>query len=175
MGVREARRGDAAAVAEIQVRAWQSAYRGFMPAETLAALPEGVGRFREQWAEAAAAPARHRLLVAVAEGIVTGFAAYSPATDPDQDETAAELIALHVDPLRAREGHGSRLLAAAVDLLREDSYATVVTWVFTEDAALRGFLEPAGWAPDEATRTLELDEPVHMIRLHTNLSAEPAV
>ncbi|GAB3671281.1 GNAT family N-acetyltransferase [Actinocorallia lasiicapitis] len=170
VGVREARRGDAAAIAEIQIRAWESAYRGFVPAEALAAMAADPEPLREEWAQAAAAPPRHRLLVAVAEGIVTGFAAYAPTADPDEEPDAAELVALHVDPLRAREGHGSRLLAAAVDLLREDGYTTAVTWAFVQDTAFRGFLEPSGWAPDEATRVLEFDQPVEMIRLHTALS-----
>jgi len=62
------------------------------------------------------------------------------------------------------------LLAAAADLLREHAFRTAVTWVFTEDAALRAFLEPAGWAPDGARRTLDLGRPVEMLRLHTSLA-----
>ena len=86
--------------------------------------------------------------------------------DPERD---AELVALAVDPARAREGHGSRLLAAAADLLREHAFHTAVTWVFTEDTALRSFLEPAGWAVDGARRTLALERPVELVRMHTSL------
>lgn len=171
VGVREARLSDVAAVAEIQVQAWREAYRGFMPKDALDEMTASTDPWRERWAEAVSAPPspKHRLLVAVDEGIVSGFAAFGPASDPDQDESAAELITLAVDPIRARAGHGSRLLAAAVDLLREHGFTTMVTWVFTKDTAMRGFLEPAGWAPDGASRTLALDPPVHMLRLHTAL------
>lgn len=173
VGVRNATLSDAAAVAEIQVRAWKAAYGPFMPAEPLAEMTASAEPWRERWARAASAPPspRHRVLVAVADGLVTGFTAFAPASDPDLDpERDAELVTLAVDPARTREGHGSRLLAAAADLLREHAFRTAVTWVFTEDAALRAFLEPAGWAPDGARRTLDLGRPVEMLRLHTSLA-----
>ena len=45
--LREARRGDELAVAELHVRSWQEAYRGLMPAEFLAALDprDRAGRY----------------------------------------------------------------------------------------------------------------------------------
>ncbi|GAB2807498.1 GNAT family N-acetyltransferase [Actinocorallia aurea] len=158
-------------MAEIQVRAWQAAYQGFMPAEPLAEMTASAEVWRERWAEAVTSPpsARHRVLSAVADGVVVGFAAYAPAADPDQDAEAAELITLAVDPTRAREGHGSRLLAAVADQWREHGFKTAVTWVFADDTAQRAFLEPAGWAPDGATRTLDLGRPITMLRLHTSL------
>jgi GNAT superfamily N-acetyltransferase len=176
VGVREARRGDVAAVAEIQVRAWREGYRDLLPAGALAEVTSPQARvvWRERWAEAVTAPPspRHRLLVAVAEGLVVGFAAHAPAQDPDQDPAGtAELITLLVDPLHTRAGHGSRLLAATVDLLRTDAVATVVTWVFAADEAMRRFFGSAGWAPDGASRTLDMGEPVQMIRLHTDITA----
>ncbi|MCD0453606.1 GNAT family N-acetyltransferase [Actinocorallia sp. API 0066] len=172
VGVRDARIGDTAAIAEIQVRAWGAAYAPFMPPEPLAEMTASAAPWRERWLAAVTEPPspRHRVLAAVAEGVVVGFAAFAPAEDPDQEADAAELVTLAVDPARMREGHGSRLLAAVADLLRQLSFQTAVTWVFTEDAALRGFLEPSGWAPDGATRTLALGRPVEMIRLHTSLA-----
>ncbi|WP_131742433.1 GNAT family N-acetyltransferase [Actinomadura roseirufa] len=174
VGVRPARRADAAAVADIQVRAWRQGYRDLLPA---AALDRVTGRdaaeaWRERWAQAAAAPPspRHRLLVAVASELVVGFAAHAPAEDPDHDPAVtAELVALLVDPLHARAGHGSRLLAATVDLLREDGFETLVTWTFEGDDVTRAFLGSAGWAPDGTARDLDMGEPVRQIRLHTDI------
>src|SRR5256885_15269371 len=67
-----------------------------------------------------------------------------------------------LDPLPIWAGPGSRLLAATVDLLREDGVTELVAWVFEADTALRGFLEPAGWAADGARKVLDLGEPVPM-------------
>src|SRR4051812_23388519 len=122
VGVRPARREDADAVARIQVRAWLAGYQDVVPTAALAEMtsPQALATWRERWAEAAAAPPspRHRLLVAVEADTIMGFAAYAPAEDPDHDPaTTAELVTLLVDPDRGRAGHGSRLLAATVDLL----------------------------------------------------------
>jgi GNAT superfamily N-acetyltransferase len=176
VGVRAAYPGDVAAVAEIQVRAWREGYRGVVPEAALAEMtgPEAVALWRERWAEAVAAPPspRHRLLVAVDEGVITGFAAHAPAGDPDLDAaTTAELITLLVDPLHARAGHGSRLLAATADLLRDDGFTTLITWTFEKDEVTRAFLGGAGWAPDGTARTLDMGEPVRQVRLHTDITA----
>ncbi|MEV3927636.1 GNAT family N-acetyltransferase [Actinomadura coerulea] len=178
VGVRPARRADAAAVAGIQVRAWRHGYRDLLPADVLSQVTSdaAVERWRDRWAEAATAPPspRHRLLVAVASDLVVGFAAHAPAEDADLDPAgAAEMITLLVDPLHTRAGHGSRLLAATVDLLREDGFTTLVSWVFEGDEVTRTFLGSAGWAPDGTARTLDMGEPVRQIRLHTDISAPP--
>ncbi len=58
VGVRPARRADAAAVADIQVRAWRHGYRDLLPDGVLDEVtgPAAVETWRERWAEAAAAP-----------------------------------------------------------------------------------------------------------------------
>jgi GNAT superfamily N-acetyltransferase len=176
VGVRQAYPGDVSALADIQVRAWREGYGEILPARALAELtgPEAVALWRERWAEAVSAPPspRHRLLVAVAEGMITGFAAHAPAGDPDQDPaTTGELLTLLVDPDRRRAGHGSRLLAATADHLRDDGCTTAVAWVFAADDVLRAFLTSAGWAPDGAHSKGDLaGEPVSMVRLHTGLA-----
>ncbi len=174
VGVRAAYPGDVDAVADIQVRSWSEGYGSVIPAPALAEMtgPEAIGMWRERWAEAVAAPPspRHRLLVAVADGVITGFAAHAPADDPDEDPASTgELLSLLVDPVRRRAGHGSRLLAATVDHLRDDGCGTAVTWVFAADDVLRGFLTSAGWAPDGAHSKVDMGEPVSMVRLHTGI------
>jgi ribosomal protein S18 acetylase RimI-like enzyme len=84
---------------------------------------------------------------------------------------------LVVDPAHGRQGHGSRLLAAAVDLLREDGFTHVFTWVPSTDDPLRRLLIESGWAADGARRTLGSDdEPgtqgateAHQLRMLTDL------
>ncbi|MFC4906446.1 GNAT family N-acetyltransferase [Actinomadura gamaensis] len=177
VGVRPARRADAGAVAEIQVRAWRQGYARLLPAPALERVTsaEAQDAWRERWTQAIVEPPspRHRLLVAVSSELVVGFAAHGPAEDADLDAaTAAELLTLLVDPLHARAGHGSRLLAATVDLLREDGFGTLVSWAFEGDDVLRRFLGSAGWAPDGTARDLDMGEPVRQIRLHTDITPQ---
>ncbi|MFI0354137.1 GNAT family N-acetyltransferase [Actinomadura sp. 9N407] len=176
VGVRPARRADAEAIADIQVRAWRQGYRDLLPAGVLAEVTGDDARkvWRDRWTEAVTSPPgpRHRLLAAVASDLVVGFAAHAPAEDePDHDPAAtAELVTLLVDPMHARAGHGSRLLAATVDLLRDDGFETLITWAFEGDEVLRAFLASAGWAPDGTARDLDMGEPVRQIRLHTDIT-----
>jgi GNAT superfamily N-acetyltransferase len=175
VGVRPAYPGDVEAVADIQVRAWREGYGEIIPAAALAEMtgPAALTLWRERWTDAVTAPPspRHRLLVAVDEGVIAGFAAHAPATDPDQDpETTGELLTILVDPPRRRAGHGSRLLAATVDHLRDDDCTVATAWVFAADDILRAFLASAGWAPDGAHSKVDMGEPVPMVRLHTSIA-----
>ena len=44
-------------------------------------------------------------------------------------------------------GHGSRLMAAAVDHARDDGVSRLVIWVFAADDPMRLFLRENGWEP----------------------------
>lgn len=174
VSVRIAWADDAPAIAEVQLRTWRETYAGIVPAE---ALPTDVEAAAEAWHASLARPrdARNRVLVALERNTVVGFAITSPASDPDCDPVAdAELAELTVDPTRRGQGHGSRLLQAAVDTLQADRFTRVVLWAIASDDALRGFLTSAGWAPDQAHRELDLDGTgstlVKQIRLHTAIS-----
>lgn len=191
VGVRAARREDVPAVTATQIRAWRQGYRHVLPEGPLEQMTGASAEelWNRQWEEAVTSPptARHRLLVAVetedtlsalASGHagpggqrVVGIASHAPAEDPDLDPaTTAELLTLLVDPDHVRRGHGSRLLNATVDHLRDDGVSTVVTWVFADDKAMLEFLTSAGWGTDEAERVLDMGRPIRMIRLTTDIS-----
>ena len=150
--VRPARAADADAIAEVQVRAWLSAH-----AASLAGVPEPLEtpRLAARWRDSVHRPPSpdHRVLVATEAGAVVGVAALAPPTTADGP---GEILALEVDPARARRGHGSRLLAACTDALRETGATAVRTWVLEDDGARAGFLRGAGLAPDGQVRHLDV-------------------
>jgi GNAT superfamily N-acetyltransferase len=85
-------------------------------------------------------------------------------------EHVAAVTELLVEPRWGRRGHGSRLLAASVDLWREDGFSTAVAWVYERDAATRKLLTSAGWEADGATRAIDVDDLlVPQLRLHVSL------
>ncbi|GAA3123453.1 GNAT family N-acetyltransferase [Streptosporangium carneum] len=200
VGVRAARHDDVAAVTSTQIRAWKYGYRDFLPEGPLEQMtgPAAEDLWRRQWDEAIVSPpsSRHRVLVAVEQVVldtdafpalgpggieaaaamrgaerVAGLASHAPAEDPDLDpSTTGEMLTFLVDPDHVRRGHGSRLLNATVDHLREDGYRTIVTWVFADNHAVLGFLESAGWGEDGAERVLNIGRPVRMVRLATDIS-----
>lgn len=80
----------------------------------------------------------------------------------------ASITDLLVEPRWGRRGHGSRMLAACVDLWREDGFTAAVAWAFESDRATRSFLASAGWELDGASRALDVDDLlVSQVRLHT--------
>jgi ribosomal protein S18 acetylase RimI-like enzyme len=177
--VRPAREGDAASLARVQVASWRSGFAGIVPEELLASLTgsEAESVWRDRWREAITNPptSRHRVLVAVLEVLgspprpVVGFVSEGPATDGDRwPGTDGELYELQVAPELAGNGHwhASRLLHAAADTLAEDGFRTVSMWVLAADAALRQFLESAGWAADGARGELDVGVSVPVLRLH---------
>lgn len=179
--VRPARPEDAGEIARIQLSTWRTAYRRVLPARALDRLDEAW--IAEQWRAAIETPPspRHRVLVAfeqATETYLVGFAASGPADEqalaPDEPPLGDDVAAftdLLVEPRWGRRGHGSRLLAASVDLWREDALTTAVAWVYDGDPATRKFLGSAGWEPDGATRALDVDDQlIPQLRLHTSLA-----
>jgi L-amino acid N-acyltransferase YncA len=155
--VREARPADVPEIARIQVDTWRTAYTRFLPESVLAALD--VARASQAWEAAVGAPPSpaHHVLVATEGASTVGFAAVGPSDEEDAQPGEAAVAALLVEPRWGRRGHGSRLLAAAVDVLREDGMTRLVAWVPDGDRASAAFYESAGWEPDGRARLLEAD------------------
>ncbi len=175
VSVRVAWAADAASIAAVQLRSWQGRY-GAPLAILLAERGLDAATLEAAWQASLARPpeARHRALVALAHDRVAGFALTGPATDPDADPAAdGEIGEFTVDPTETRNGHGSRLLQAAVETLQADGFSRATCWVDSTDDAFRTFLESAGWAPDGASRELADDDStagtVKQVRLHTSI------
>lgn len=150
--VRSAAANDAPAVGQTQALVWQEAYDGIVPPEVHAAFDPQA--FATAWRDSLRAPPAgvHRLLVACAGDQVIGFVAIGPSQDPDAGQTTGEITALGVHPMHRTQGHGSRLVNAAVDVLREAGAEHVATWCLVEHEALRAFLSASGLVPDGAYR-----------------------
>jgi GNAT superfamily N-acetyltransferase len=181
--VRPARSEDAGEIARVQLETWRVAYRRLLPKHVLDRLDEAW--LTRQWSAAIDTPpsTRHRVLVAIEQAeqsYVVGFAASGPADEqalaPEEPadglgDDAVAVTDLLVEPRWGRRGHGSRLLAASVDLWREDGFATAVAWAYEGDPATRSFLTSTGWEPDGAARALDVDDMlVPQLRLHVSLT-----
>jgi GNAT superfamily N-acetyltransferase len=178
VSVRLARPEDAAAVARVQVVTWRTAYRSLLPAAVLDGWDEQAAT--ESWRAAIVAPPTpgHAVLVAIDRGELVGFAAVGPAEltagEPAHPAgPSVEIATLLVEPRWGRRGHGSRLLAAAVDLARTTGAGRLQSWLAESDRVSAGFLESAGWARDGWARTLDTGgAPLRELRWHTLLDDE---
>ncbi len=176
---------DAAEIARIQLETWRIAYAEQLPDGALDGVEAEAATAR--WSEAVGQPptAAHRVLVAyerVGDGDPTtvGFAAAAPADPADVEvphgsalhdpATTVAIPALVVEPRWGRRGHGSRLLAAVVDLARADGAEHAVTWVLSGDTASQSFYASAGWQPDGTVRELSANgDLIREVRLHADL------
>ena len=165
---------DAGSIARVQLDAWRDLYAEVLAPEVLDSLDVEV--FADRWSASLVKPpdARMRVLVALDRTDVRGFALVHPSFDPDADQvTDGEVGEFVVDPAHRREGHGSRLLQAAMDTLAADRFTRVRWWVASTDDALRDFITSSGWEADGAHRELQDDagNTVKQVRLHTTLAA----
>jgi GNAT superfamily N-acetyltransferase len=165
---------DAGSIARVQLDAWRDLYADLLEPDVLDALDVDV--FEERWSASLVKPpdARMRVLVALDRADVRGFALVHPSHDPDADQvTDGEVGEFVVDPAHRGEGHGSRLLQAAMDTLAADRFTRVRWWIASTDDALRDFVTSSGWEADGAHRELQDDagHTVKQVRLHTTLAA----
>ncbi|MEP7035575.1 MAG: GNAT family N-acetyltransferase [Dermatophilaceae bacterium] len=172
---RTARASDAPAVGLVQAAVWRAAYGHILSPEVVEQL-DGPS-FARVWRDSLTHPPspRHVLLVACAGEQVVGFAAVGPSQDGDATEAAGEVLALGVHPEARNNGHGSRLLNAAVDTLRGKGFHTLSTWILAADESTRAFLTAAGLSPDSAyrDRVIDVDGKVaREVRLTADLSRD---
>lgn len=148
--VRPARAADSPAVAAVTIDSWRASYADVLPADVLAELD--LPAATAQWAAAIEEPGENLLLVACAGPAVVGYVSIGPGNGP-----GGELGELVVRPADRRHGHGSRLLAAAVEHLHARGFTSTFTWVGERDEARREFFTSAGFSPDGVVRVLDLD------------------
>ena len=145
---------DADAIGEAQADLFRSAYAQVLDPQVLAAMTPQA--FADGWRASLTSPPsnEHFLLLASDEqAAVVGLAAVVPSTE----HGVAELSLFGVRPASREQGHGSRLLNAVADLLKEDNAVAVEVWIPATDEQLRAFLTAAGLAPDGAWRDREVD------------------
>ncbi len=172
MRLRPATVADAAEIAEIHVRAWQTAFRGIVSDDRLDAMrvERGVDRFRQKLAPAASAG--QRFVVAASGDTALGFVGFGTTRDEDVDSArVGEVHGLYVHPTHWRRGVGRRLLQAAIDELAADGFDTATLWTLADSEASRAFYEAQGWRTDGEIVEWEDWDGVPLVRYRIRLPA----
>jgi GNAT superfamily N-acetyltransferase len=121
------------AVVAIDLACKDALHRAGVPAADLPARGlAGIAKLTKQ----------HNVLVADADGVVAGYAAWR-----DESPGVAYLEEIHVKSDLQRLGVGTRLLDAVRENVRAVSLPVLVTRCWTKAAAARAFLAKAGLAP----------------------------
>lgn len=181
--VRPARPSEAAEIARIQRDTLAMTYEMALTPELMSQLadPAALAAAEQQIAAQISAGSAHVLVAMEGEQIVGFSFAHAgvvdgesmlEATDADAQHTAV-VAQLLVEPRWGRRGHGSRLLAATTDVLREEGFARVVTWVPEQSVSGTGFVTSAGWATDGYARGLDNGSGVTVRELRFHAGLEP--
>lgn len=177
--LREARRGDELAVAELHVRSWQEAYRGLMSDEFLDALDPRERAATYAFEGEAEGPTTVLAVEVGGEAVggegdgedpsltnsvevrsgsspspferLLGFVTFGASRDQDA-MGLGEIYSLYVDPGSYQGGVGRLLMAEARRRLREAGMEDGILWVLTGNERAQRFYESEGWTPDGATR-----------------------
>jgi RimJ/RimL family protein N-acetyltransferase len=135
---------DARTIAQIQVEAWQAAYRGLLPGDYL----EGFRvEAREAVWQAACGREEAPLWVRIMDEETAGFCHVTRSRDDDGQGTV-EVTSIYLLPQQWRRGLGRELLATVLDYAAEQGFERISLWVLVENLAARQFYEALGFRPD---------------------------
>ncbi len=139
--VREARLGDAKAIACIYVDSWRDTYPGMLPLRALAGMD--VEHQAARWRSAIAMPGREAVLVAESyKETILGMASLGRARDTDLG-FGGEIYTLYVDPMATGNGIGRALLRAGFEELAERGFKSCMIWAHAQNPA-RFFYQAMG-------------------------------
>ncbi len=158
--IRTAIQSDAECISVIHVRAWQAAYRGLLPTDSLDAMtPE---QSRPMWERVLEKPSGTRqVLVGEREGTLAGFSAFGRVHDPDASDDTFELFALYVAPDAQGSGIGTTLIETSLAAMRDAGARSAVLWVLEGNERAQQFYLRSGWVHGDALK----DETVFGIRV----------
>ena len=150
--VRPATSVDLPAMTAAKLEAGTVAWPHIFPPEVLSQLG-----FPDRWSAAVIdPPQRTHALVAELDGTVVGFAIVRPSADDDASAETGELDGFYTAPAAWGRGAGLALMAAAIEALRADGFATATLWTATDNHRPRRIYERAGWRLDGTTRSRNL-------------------
>ncbi len=148
MNIRKAIKKDAHSIANIQVKAWQLAYKGIMPKAYLASL--SIDEKTKDWSNALSEKGPGNNLVVEDDGLVVGFCVFGPARDKDlSTNNHGELVALNVLPDYWGKGLGSALIKTVFGLAKLEKREALFLWVLEKNYRARAVYEEQGFTLEE--------------------------
>ena len=158
--IRTGNDADLPAIGALHARSRSAAYAHLLAPETLSSLSAAslAAWWSERWKWERET---HRLTVAEEYHRVVGFTYVGPS----ETDGAAELYAIHVDPVLVGTGMGRRLMEHATTQLGELGGERAVLWVLEGNDRARRFYDKGGWRPDGTTRVEAIGgQPVPQLR-----------
>ena len=138
MTIRLAETKDAAGIASVHVKVWQTAYRGMISDTYLQEL--SVADRETGWNKRLADKSIITLL-AEEDGNTVGFITGGKSRDTDNPPSIAEVYSIYINENYWRRGIGSALVGQMVERMRRLGFKEVILWELSANAAARVFYE----------------------------------
>jgi GNAT superfamily N-acetyltransferase len=170
--VRQARPGDARAIAEVSVASRRWSYRDLLPEADLNSL--SVEKASADFAEGLAElPPGSAVYAAEMAGRIVGYAYVLPTPDNDLPAATSELGSLYVTEDAAGTGVAHALTDAAIEHAHAAGQGVLTAWVRRENGRARRFYEKRGMRPDGAERSRPHDIlPIEMHEIRYRMSVQ---
>jgi GNAT superfamily N-acetyltransferase len=110
------------------------------------------------------------------KGKILGFVTFGIYRGDDADQNkSGEIWGIYLDPDEWRKGCGTILYKHAEKMLKEQSHAQILLWVFAQNPRARRFYEAMGFKTDGGSKTLNFGIPLEVMRYRKELKeAEPS-
>jgi len=142
--VRQAKLEDAAEIARVQTRSWQTSYRGILPDSILDTM--NVERRTALRRDILRDPSGLNLVAYdVTHRDLVGFCNAGPSRH--QEPLVGELYEIYIVEYAKRYGLGRELFESAQDWCRENEMTAMVVWVLENNHHARRFYDAMGGAP----------------------------
>lgn len=149
MSVRRATIKDAAAIADVHVRSWQSAYKGILPEGFLSNLNKQSRK--EMWSTFIKNDGKLYVLEKSLCGIF-GFLSLERARDSDLTD-AIELSSIYLHPKHYNRGAGSAFWREVEPTIRA---SCVYLWVLSRNERGKAFYLKNGFTPDGVKKSFRI-------------------
>jgi GNAT superfamily N-acetyltransferase len=142
--IRPATAADALEIARVHVSSWHTSYTNILPDDVLEYFT--VYRRVKAWQHILESDNQQRVVVAVDDGQVVGFASGGPARDDDlkEDGYDSELYAIYLFQDVQGQGLGRRLMESVAAALQQDGYDALYLWVMQDNSGSHGFYTHMG-------------------------------
>lgn len=158
MRIRPATVGDAEALTDLHLDAWEQAYAELMPAAVFRERRAGRDGRVERWRAIIEAGSSTNLLAWSSDDRLLGFSSTGPGRDGDDGLPPLELMALYIRAKAYGDGLGHALCEAAIG-----SFAAYL-WVLDGNERAIRFYERQGFGFDGATKPEDVGLERRMVR-----------
>ena len=139
--IRNVKKEDLYAVAEIGVIGWKTAYRGIIDDEYLDNLS-----VEDNYQKRLKDYTQNGFIVAEQQNEVVGFCRYRKGNNykDEYPEVDCEICALYVKPEYKRNGIGKELVNFVINEFKENGYSKMIIWCLKDNYPSRAFYEKMG-------------------------------